>query len=102
METVCLYRAVCLKEFEDISANGKFRSIPGSLEGKWFAETLHDAKVWGRLLFGTEPFRVVSATVPLQIATAFFRLDRLDNIGPARFGDSDQLGSAVIIQVLDV
>ena len=93
MESTRLYRAVSPDEFEDLSIARAFRSVPGSLEGKWFAESQRDAEAWGRMLFGTIPFRVVSTTVSSTIAAGFFRLEWLDNIGPARFADIEQLSS---------
>jgi len=101
MESVCLYRAISLAESEDISRCGRLRSVEGSLEGKWFAENRRDADAWGLLLYGTAPFRVVWVLIPGRIAASFFRLSRLDNIGPARFAVSDSLESAVIDQVFD-
>jgi hypothetical protein len=44
---------------------------------------------------------VLSVRVPLPVANAFFRIDRLDNIGPARFGELAQLSMVVIDQVFD-
>jgi hypothetical protein len=91
MADVCLYRAISLAESDDISRSVRLRCIEGSLEGKWFAESRPDAAAWGLLLYGSTPFRVVSVLIPGRIAASFFRLRRLDNIGPARFAVSESL-----------
>jgi hypothetical protein len=99
MESVRLYRAISVEEAEDIATNRSFRCVAGSLEGKWFAENREHATAWGLMLFGEGLFRVVSARIPRKTAEAFFRLDRLDNIGPARFAELSELSSAVIDEV---
>jgi hypothetical protein len=101
MQTVRLYRAVSLEEALDIERFVGFRGAAGTLEGKWFAESRTDALAWGRLLFGANPFRVVSATVPALAAEQLFRLQRLDNIGPARFVAAEALGQLELDQVYD-
>ena len=42
-----LYRAVSVAESEQVLRSGKLEIIPGSLEGKWFAESLEDARALG-------------------------------------------------------
>lgn len=44
---VKLYRAVCQAEADDLIHTGEFRTVPHSVEGKWFAETEADAAAWG-------------------------------------------------------
>jgi hypothetical protein len=49
-DLVDLYRAVSAQELADIASSGELRSVPSSMEGKWFAENLLDAAEWGRRL----------------------------------------------------
>jgi hypothetical protein len=45
---------------------------------------------------GPGNFRVIEATFPRTVADQFMRIERLDGIGPARFGTWDQLGTPFI------
>jgi hypothetical protein len=45
---------------------------------------------------GAGNFRIIEATFPRSAAEQFMRLDRLDGIGPARFGTFEQLGSPLL------
>lgn len=88
---VQFYRAVGEAEFADISRCGKLRTVAGSLEGKWFAESFDDAFSWGRRLYGVTAFYIVTVRVRDNHANQFFRLAKLDNIGPARFVEMQDL-----------
>jgi hypothetical protein len=88
-DCVSLYRSVSPGEMADIQNTGMFRMGPNSSMGKWFAENPADAAEWGRAL-GNDG-GVVGATMPRTIADQMFRLDRLDNIGPARYADPEHL-----------
>jgi len=91
-----LYRAVSQPEFEDALAYG-FRPGAGSYDtGKFFAETPQDAFQWGNLMQGPGNFRVLQAKFPNSAADQFMQWERLDGIGPARFGTYDQLGQPII------
>ncbi|MEW5976651.1 MAG: RHS repeat-associated core domain-containing protein [Acidobacteriota bacterium] len=91
-----LYRAVGMAEFEQVMKTGKFLAGPNSLGGKFFAESFADAGKWGNLLEGAGNFRVLEVTVPTSEASKFMRWERLDGIGPARYGNLEQLSNAVI------
>ena len=94
--TIRLYRAVSPNELADIRASFAFRSIPGSMEGKWFAEELEHAIAWGNQLYPqNQPFHVVQADLPSDVADLTFRIAFLDRIGPARYADE------VVLQVIN-
>ncbi|HEY3412969.1 MAG TPA: hypothetical protein VGM51_07925 [Armatimonadota bacterium] len=85
-----LYRVVSKAELDDISRCAAFRTLPGQMEGKWFAESLEDARIWGARL-GIAETTIVCASVPDSMANSLFRLGLLDGIGPARFATEDDL-----------
>lgn len=90
--TLSLYRAVSPLELADIRTVGRFRSVAGAMEGKWFAELLDDALAWGNQLYPKgDVFHVVRAFVPQDAADLMFRIPRLDQIGPARYADEEVL-----------
>jgi hypothetical protein len=94
-----LYRAVGDAEFEDLLRSGRFRATGNSVEGKYFAEQLGHAVAWGEALYGSGRYRIVETEVPDPDAEAFFRWDRLDAIGPARFARVEQLTRAPVREV---
>ncbi len=98
-QTTTLYRAVSEAEFAQIQKTGKFQAGPNSLGGKWFAESQADAAKWGDILNGKGNSRIVETTLLKSSADQFMRLDRLDGIGPARYGELEQLNGAVIREV---
>jgi len=85
------YRAVSEAEFQDLSQSGKLRKGSNSLEGKWFAETADDAAKWGEALQGPGNYWIIELEVPAEMAEQLFRVDKLDNIGPACYCELDQL-----------
>jgi RHS repeat-associated protein len=91
-----LYRAVSEAEFKQIMQTGKFEVGPNSLAGKFFAESLEDAAKWGDALQGSGNYRIVEMTLPTDSANELMRWNRLDDIGPARYGELDQLKDAII------
>ncbi len=95
-ESTTLYRAVSHAEFEQMMRTGTFEAGPNSLGGKFFAETAEHAAQWGQILEGKGGFRIVDAKIPTVQADRFMRWERLDNIGPARYGELHELGNAVI------
>ncbi|HYV49507.1 MAG TPA: hypothetical protein VFA20_31830 [Myxococcaceae bacterium] len=99
METTKLYRAVSEAELNQILETGRFQPGPNSLGGKWFAESAEDAAKWGTLLSGPGKFRVIEVELPKPVADKLIRRPRLDSIGPARYGEPDQLEGAVIREV---
>jgi hypothetical protein len=87
-------------EYQQILKTGKFQAGPNSLGGKWFAESAKDAAKWGELLNGGKGnFRIIETTLPESTAEGLMRLERLDGIGPARYGELDTLIDAVIREV---
>jgi RHS repeat-associated protein len=92
--TMSLYRGVSQAERESLELSGRFSQGPNSLEGKWFAESSSDAAEWGRRLSG-EGSEVVRAEVSTDTANRFFRYERLDGIGPARYVEAEDFASLV-------
>ena len=97
--TVVLYRAVSEAEALSIGATGTFSAGPSSLGGKWFAESVAHARQWGDVLNGPGLSRILEVTLPRSVADKLLRLERLDGIGPARYGELDQLNEAVIREI---
>ncbi|MDC7789639.1 DUF637 domain-containing protein [Rhodoplanes sp. TEM] len=93
-ETTALYRAVSSAEYEQIMNTGTFQAGPNSLGGKFFAETPGAAAKWGEVLNGAGNFKVIEVELPSGAASSFMRFERLDGIGPARYGTLDILNSA--------
>jgi hypothetical protein len=84
------YRAVSPEELADISLQGGFRPVRTSLEGKWFAETIDACRQWGQQLYQGK-FHVIQVDVPTDVADQMFCLSSLDQIGPARYAESEVL-----------
>jgi hypothetical protein len=51
---------------------------------------------WGNAMEGPGNFHILQSEFPASTADQFVRWDRLDAIGPARFGTFDQLGQPTI------
>jgi hypothetical protein len=103
--TLRLFRAVSPQELADIRAFGSFRSIPGAMEGKWFAEVLDHAIEWGKLLYPqNQQYLVVRTDVPQDVADLMFRVAFLDRIGPARYADEVilQMQTQVFSAIIEV
>ena len=103
--TTTLYRAVSEAELMDIGESGVFRSGPGSMGNKWFAESAEDAASWGKQFFKMDgqPFFTVRVHVPNSIAEQMMRIPMLDGIGPARSAEGvvlDLLNQNATIDVL--
>ena len=96
METVTLYRAVSEVEWQQLMRTGKFEAAPSSLEGKFFAESVQDAAQWGEMLEGASRYRIVEVDLPTSMANRLLRWEKLDGIGPARYGELYQLHDAVV------
>lgn len=99
MKGTKLYRAVSEAEFQDLIQNDAFHSVPSSLEGKWFAESTDDAVKWGDLLQGPGNYRIIEVELSNEVAKQFFRVEKLDNIGPARYGELHQLRNVAFREV---
>src|SRR5215471_8757822 len=96
METLTLYRAVSEGEFQQLMRTGKFEVVPSSLEGKFFAESAADAAQWGTMLEGVSHYRIVEVELSTGVAQSLLRWEKLDGIGPARYGELHQLQDAVV------
>jgi hypothetical protein len=97
-----LYRAVSAAECEQVLSTGTLEIIPGSLEGKWFAESLVHARAWGQMLAGLsgKPHdKIVVASVADPVAARLFRVPLLDGVGPARFAGVSDLPAFSIDEV---
>jgi len=67
------------------------------MSGTRFAESLEDAYKWGELMAYDPAFIIVEIEIPNEIADDFFRIEWLDNVGPARYAEIPQLVDAIII-----
>jgi RHS repeat-associated protein len=94
--TTKLFRAVGEAEFKQLMSTGKFAAGPNSLAGKFFAETAEHAQKWGEAMMGKGNFRIIEAELPASAADKLMRWERLDGIGPARYGELEQLVDAVV------
>jgi hypothetical protein len=90
-ETVTLFRAVSRGEAAQVLAEGAFKAGENSLGGKFFAETAGDASKWGDLLQGPGNYEIIKVELPKSAADSLMRWERLDGIGPARYGELNQI-----------
>lgn len=97
--TTTLYRAVTEAEAISIREIGKFSTGPNSLGGKWLAETLEHAQKWGDLMNGKGVSKILEVKLPKPVADQLMRLERLDGVGPARYGELNQLEQATIREI---
>ncbi|TAN35303.1 MAG: hypothetical protein EPN23_11340 [Verrucomicrobia bacterium] len=93
-EMTSLYRAVSPAEYEQLMKSGTFQAGPNSLGGKFFAESAEHAAEWGTKMDGAGNFKVIEAQFPKSTADSFMRWDRLDGIGPARYGELGPINAA--------
>lgn len=97
--TTTLYRAVSAAEAASVSATGRFSAGSNSIGGKWFSETLENARTWGNRMNGSGVSKFLEVKLPKADEDKLMRMDRLDGIGPARYGELNQLDRAVIREV---
>ena len=72
-----------------------FAAGPNSSEdGKWFAEQPDSAVWWGNWLHGSESFHVIEARFQSEDVERFEPWPNLDNRGPARYAQLDDLNAA--------
>jgi hypothetical protein len=95
-ETATLYRAVTDAELKQIQKTGTFEAGANSLGGKWFAETMDHARQWGNAMNGAGASTILQVQLLRSQASQLMRLERLDGIGPAVYGELEQLRVAVI------
>ena len=95
-DVVTLYRSVSRAEAKQIMKTGKLEAGSGAMEGKWMAETLEDARKWGAKMDPAKDTTIVEIKLPKSVADSLYRDPRLDGIGPARYGEIDQLGGATL------
>ena len=92
VELTRLYRAVSLDEFNDIRHRRRFRTIPGMMEGKWFADNDEVAKLHADALYPDGDGFIVAGDIESKHLTRLFRARNLDGFGPATYleqGDLD-------------
>ena len=102
LETIKLYRAVCEAEHQLLMGTGEFESVAGSIEGKWFAETVAAAKQWRdwfSRVSGVGHERIIEMEIDRKIADRFVRFGNLDGFGPARYAELEQLDGSVVREV---
>ena len=51
---------------------------------------------WGEILEGASNYRIVEVELPASVAQSLLRWEKLDGIGPARYGELHQLQNAVV------
>ena len=98
-----LYRCMSEAELQDLLSTGVFRSVPGSLEGKWLATTIADAAEWGGRFIhatGVPHDRIVEADLADAVVRQAYFVQRLDGIGPAYFVDESQMPSLIFRRVV--
>jgi hypothetical protein len=55
-----------------------------------------DAAQWGEMLEGAGSYRIVEVEFSTRLAENLLRWEKLDGIGPARYGELHQLQDAVV------
>ena len=55
-----------------------------------------DAAQWGERLEGAGNYRIVEVEFPTSVAENLLRWEKLDGIGPARYGELHQLQETVV------
>jgi len=97
--SIRLYRTVGPQEMADVILTGLLRPGPPSFQGKWLAESVHDAARWGRRFFQQAglPFHVVEVEVAVAVADRWYRDPNLDRIGPARYAEIADLPQITIV-----
>jgi hypothetical protein len=103
MEPVTLYRVMCDVEFFQLIASRRFMPATGSVEAKYFAETLEDAAEWGKWFqrqSGIVHDRIVAVRLSRVLVDRMWRFPMLDGIGPAVFATSEQLSEPAELEVV--
>jgi hypothetical protein len=85
-----VFRAIGEAEYLDVLNSGQFREGPGTLEGKWFADTLDGALAYAARFYSDGRYWILEAEVPNE-APSLFQEPNLDGHGPARYLDVDDL-----------
>ncbi len=93
-QMVSLFRAVSPAEHKQLMATQTFQAGANSLGGKFFAESGKHATEWGTIMEGSGKFHVIEAHFPKNVADSFMRWERLDGIGPARYGELGPINAA--------
>ena len=93
---VNIYRSVSSAEAKNFSSTGKLSSGTGQMEGKFFATSKANAKIWGSKLGSNEIIKIrVPNSALLHSSVQYF--PRLDTIGPAYyFSNLPYLNSVLI------
>lgn len=84
LTTTKLYRSVSSAEANSFSSTGKLSAGAGQMEGKFFATSRADAKMWGARMGSSNiiSIRVPNSALSHSSVTYF---SRLDAIGPAYY-----------------
>jgi len=88
------------EEYEDIRTTGRFRTVEGMMEGKWFADTYKGVLLHAAGLYPDGDYHVVAADVPASMLEQLYKLGNLDQFGPATYLESGDL--AMISPILEV
>lgn len=100
-EAVSLFRTMSKTEADQLKATGKFQAGVNSLEGKWFATTVDDAKTWDKLMNSNIKSEISKVNVPTDIAKTLQVNPSLDGVGPGVYALPDQINvPAVTIEFL--
>lgn len=97
-DLVRLYRAVCHAEYLQLKSKHRFEPAPGTLQGKWFAESEPAARAWGSRFFQVSGIRhdhIIVIEITCEKADSFLRLSNLDGLGAARYAEIDQLAGVL-------
>ncbi len=84
LTTTKLYRSVCPAEAKSFSSTGKLSAGAGQMEGKFFATSRADAKMWGTKMGSNKIISIRVPTSALSHSSVTY-FPRLDGIGPAYY-----------------
>jgi hypothetical protein len=67
-----------------------------TVQAKFLCVAAEDAAQWGERLKGAGNYRIVEVEFFASVAENLLRWEKLDGIGPARYGELHQLQDAVV------
>ena len=91
-----LYRAMSVAEYEALCQTGKFSTVHGAMEAKWFATSLSNAQSWGRQLYKSGEFVIVKVKVYASAVLDWYRCMNLDGIGEAFCAQLEEINNNII------
>ena len=87
-------------EYEDLRLSAQFRSGPGTMEGKWFADSYEGVRCHAEAHYPDGDCYIVAADIPEALLSRLFRSANLDGFGPATYLDpSDLKGITPVFEV---